>query len=390
MIMKYDCECGTVHSSKINKLIIVESGVVGVSEIIRKIIRAGTVNIIACVIAEDYARGLKLLMEKSGYLSNVYLFEESEDEFAANVEKTIDVASISDLTVYVGDEYISRLVTGGNSVFVLTSIASSTAISSSKSTVIVDKIAIMKCPFNHIASGYGKLITKLLCVLDYRAWTASQKDKKCNDILNQIEGCILRLFDSRYVYYKDGDFVRDLTNCFIQVAVYESMLDSSEMLHNYDIVSSNLQAVVGRKLLLGECEMIVGWYSFNILRAVLTHGGADLFYPADIIADAELISLLTKRKLKNVVGNIEIIKSSEVDRLAYVLEEYRIDIVDYINGIWDSLNLAMKNYRRIYYDAGLELSGSISLEKLSKVVCSSFCEQKYFSIVKLLRTRGEI
>lgn len=390
MIMKYQCECGIEHSSKINNLIMIDNGIEGVISNIKKVIRAGRVSIVASEELSEYACKLKVQLEANRYTYSVALICESTEDFDKNKEKVCEMSQLSELTVYIGGEYVSRLATGDRMLFIVTSLASSAPICEGRSRVLIDTTAIMSASLNHTASGYGRLITKLLCVLDYRSYSTCNKSKECLDIFDKIERCILSFFEKRYVYYRDGDFTRDLIQTVIQVGVYESMLCSPDILHNYDVVSENLRAVVGNKIMLGECDMLVGWYSFNVLKAVLTHGNPDLFYPADIVADAERIATLTNRKLKQVVYNIESIKSEEVRRLIYVLDEYRCDITEYISSIWDCLMLTMKNYRRIYYDAGLEISSSISLEKLSQVVSGSLFEQKRFSIVKLLRINGEI
>ena len=368
----------------------ISNGIKGVISNIKKIVSTGRVSIVASEELSDYASKLKVALEANGYTYRVALICESETDLDKNMEKASEMSQLSELTIYIGGEYVSRLATGERALFIVTSLASSSPISEGRSRVFIDTTAIMSAGLNHTASGYGRLITKLLCVLDYRSYSTCNKSKECLDTFDKIEKCILAFFEKRYVYYRDGDFTRDLIQTVIQVGVYESMLDSPDILHNYDVVSENLRAVIGDKIMLGECDMLVGWYSFNVLKAVLTHGSPDLFYPADIVADAERISTLTNRKLKQVVYNIESIKSDEVRRLIYVIDEYRCDITEYISSIWDCLMLTMKNYRRIYYDAGLEMSSSITLEKLSQVVSGSLFEQRRFSIVKLLRINGEI
>ena len=390
MIMKYECECGNVHRSKIDNLFVIDDGIKGVISNIKRVIKAGTVSIIASEDMSEYASDLKVQLDANGYTYKVAIICESEEGFRENAEKVADISAVSELTIYIGGEYISSLACGGHDMYIITSLAFTSPISDGNSYVLVDVSAISKSPLSHVASGYGKLITKLLCVLDYRAITTCEKSGECLDILSKIESSIISLFESRYVYYRDGDFTRDLISTVLQVAVYESMLKSGDILHNYDVVSNNVRTVIGGKIFVGECDMLVGWYSFNVLKSVLNYGRADLFYPADIVADAERIATLTNRKLKQVVSNISIVKSCEVARLTYVIDEYRDDITSYISSIWDSLIMAMKNYRRIYYDAGLALSRSISLEKLSDVISGSLCEQKHFSIVKLLRINGKI
>ncbi len=50
----------------------------------------------------------------------------------------------------------------------------------------------------------------------------------------------------------------------------------------------------------------------------------------------------------------------------------------------------MKNYRRIYYDAGLEVSASISLDNLSEGVLRSVAFNPKYSYIKTLRVMGAV
>ena len=82
------------------------------------------------------------------------------------------------------------------------------------------------------------------------------------------------------------------------------------------------------------------------------------------------------------------IVSSEYIRLSFISQEYSQEIKKYIDKIYEPCCNAMKNFRRIYYDAGLEIASSITMQELSECVLRSITFNPQYSYLKMLRIVG--
>lgn len=385
MIYNIECSCG-VHKSVNENVFILKNGISDIVNNIKDYIKAGSICVVYA--GEDglYAENLRSALIKERYNASTI------DMNNADIDENFldNLLSNYDFIIGIGGEKNAKILSSNRCLFIVNNLLKTNIFNYSFRVVFVDKKEILSLPLSILAGSYGRLMIKLLSILDYRFYRLTTQAVECNNLLTYIEKNILNLFEKTYTFYKDNNFLEDLVEVVVQNAIYESMLVDKDLLYSYDLVSENLVDCVSKKICVGEADLLVSWYCFNLLN-VLSNGHIDnLFLPQDISEDIESLKCLADSDIYSVLDNIGDIKAKEISTIRYMFDEYKQDIKNYISGIWQTLENAMKNYRRIYYDAGLSIVLSITIEKLSSVVRKSIVEAKYFSLIKMFRIYGDI
>lgn len=380
MTIEYKCACGRTHYAKTKEVQFSDRIVADLTSYVAGLIKGGSIAILYDTESNETADKIRGEFEKSDYQVSMTAFSEDKLEYACED---------SNLVIGIGgDDIADVLADMSRTIFVADRVCSPFAFAREYMTIFVDMTTVKASPLGEIAGGYGRFMTALLCVLDYRFYSVCYKAEECVQVFARIEKEILDLFDRSYIYYKDDKFIIDLVHSMVQVGLYESMLESYSLMSGYDTVSDNLATVMAKSVSRGEADMLVGWYAFNLLKVIFRRGEDNLCYPADLNGDSELLNAFTGRALYDIFANFGELDAEKITRIRYVLSEYRVDILGYIDGIWHTLENAMRNFRRIYYDAGFGLAESVTLDRLSEVVSASFSEINNFSILKCLHLDG--
>ena len=131
----------------------------------------------------------------------------------------------------------------------------------------------------------------------------------------------------------------------------------------------------------------VGYELLNVAKPLAQQKGCPLV--AVVIGkDIEYVAEKSKINKLELLKIADKIKANEYIRLSFISNEYSKEINKYLDKIYPACTNAMKNFRRIYYDAGLILAGSITLHELSQGVLQSVIFNPNYSYLKMFRVLG--
>ncbi len=346
---------------------------------IKKLTKAGVIYIVYAKNKSELAKSLESTVSRAGY--NVQIMPYTEDmlweELECNCEGLVLLGS-APAQYYNGKKCIS--ITDNLDLY--------NVLHKEYYSVIVDINEILNFNCNQIAAGYGGLMNKLAACFDYRIYCISYSNNLDLDIVEEIQVLICDLFNKNYLFNYDSSFVRDLTATIVNVGLLEGMLEDSSILNGYDICSKLVKNVAKSNHSVNEFAMLVGWFAVNTIKSLIKRENKDLFLPCDIMSDIDFVSE------KGNVPRLELLKltdkivANEYIRLSFISQEYAAEIKKYIDSIYLACCNAMKNFRRIYYDAGLEIAASITMKELSECVLKGLAFNPQYSYLKMLRIVG--
>lgn len=348
---------------------------------VKKITKAGIIKLVYMDIFSDKVSDIKADLQKFGYVVDDMVVDEniSGEELLEN----------SECVVLLGSE-LADIVSGNKCIIVVDNLALFEIFHKQYNCVLIVMDMVNLCAFDKLASIYGKLMIKLLGCFDFKLSCICYNKNNDLQVLSEIENIIIELFSRHYIYYRDKDFIRDLTHCVINVGLLESMLADMEILDGYKISCLVVQKMAKSNKLVGEYAMLVGWFAINTIKSLINVKDYDLFLPCDLMSDIDFVSSKIGKNKMDLLNITEKITAKEYTRLSFIGREYSKEIEKYIEKIYPCCQNAMKNYRRIYYDAGLEVSASISLGSLSEGVLRSVAFNPKYSYIKTLRVMGVV
>lgn len=296
----------------------------------------------------------------------------------------------AELIICVGGEKIAEKFCGNKCLLVLCKMDMQKVFCNNYAGIVLLKNNLLLSDFQTLAHCYGSLMIKLVSIFDYKLQGICYKKQKDLFVIEKIEEIITNLFSKYYIYYRDSEFTMDLLEAIVNVGQLESLLQDSKCLQNYDIVCKTVTSVAKSKRMIGEYSMIVGWFALNTICVLNKNNTNDLFLPCNLQDDAEYVSTKIGDEKSDLFKIASVNDANEYQRLKAVEQEYKTEIDEYINKILVVAKNAMKNYRRIYYDAGLEISTSITLNTLSEAIKKSIAFVPNYSYLKNKRILGVI
>ncbi len=348
---------------------------------VKKITKAGIVKLVYMDIFSSQVLDIKTALQKFGYVV--------EDMAMDNDIQGEELLENSECVVLLGSSLV-QIANGNKCIIVAENLDLFEIFHKQFGAVFVVMDMVNLSAFDIIANIYGKLMVKLLGCFDFKLSCICYNKNKDLQVIEEVENTIVELFSRHYIYYRDKDFIRDLTHCVINVGLLESMLTDMEILEGYNIPCLVVQKMAKSKKLVGEYAMLVGWFVVNTIKSLINVKDYDLFLPCDIMSDIDFVANKIGKNKMELLGITEKITAKEYTRLAFICREYSKEIEKYLDKIYPCCQNAMKNYRRIYYDAGLEVSASISLDNLSEGVLRSVAFNPKYSYIKTLRVMGAV
>lgn len=348
---------------------------------VKKLTKAGIIKIVYAQHFSDWADDIKREISKGGYNVDLLPYEEnlSFEEFAENSE------GILLLGVSLADKFC-----GKKCIIVAENIDLLDLLHKDFYSILIDKSQIKFSPFDLMASEYGKLMTRLVACFDFKLAAICYNKSDDLQIVEQIENEIVKLFLKNYIYYRDEKFIFDLLDCILKVGELECKLSDTNLLTGYDITCKMVQKSAKSKKLAGEYAMLVGWFAVNTIKSLHEFNSSDLFAPCDVVEDINFVANkldISKTELLKIADKIT---AKEYTRFNLVIAEYHNEIGGYIDKIYPACANAMKNYRRIYYDVGLEISTSISIESLAECVFRTAIFNPRYGYIKTKRVLGSV
>lgn len=348
---------------------------------VKKLAKAGVIKVVFVEEYSEIAHDIQALLQKQGYNADKIAFSDSVcfEELSENSEGII----------LLGGE-LGKYFDGKKCIIVSELLDMSHLLHKEYHTVLADFSQIRKAEFDYIASCYGVLSTKLLACFDFRVSSFCFCKSPDFAVVEQIERCIKEVFAKSYSYFRDDVFLRDLLTCGLNIGLLESMLDNENLLSGYDLASSVVKKIAKSNKLEGEYAMLVGWFGFCTAQSLVKCRESNLFYPCDIMADLDFVSENSVRSRLQLLQIASTITAKEYTRFGFILNEYSSEINKYLKDIFPTLQNAMKNFRRIYYDVGAEISSSISLLDLSQSILKSVIFNPNYSYLKTMRVLGAV
>lgn len=353
----------------------------GILQFVKKLTKAGVIKIIYTEDFDSIKDDILDSLLKNDYNADSMLFEGSvyPDEIYENCEGIILLGST-----------LSSIFSGDKCIIVVDNLDMFEVLHKEYFAVLVADYAVKLSAFNLIANCYGKLMIKLVSCFDFKMYCICYDKNNDYNIIESIENQIVELFSKNYIYYRDEKFINDLLECIINVGLLESMLADMNVLDGYEITCRVVQSISKSKKMSGEYAMLVGWYILNTLVVQEKMKSNELFIPCDIMSDLDYVSNRLNESKTRLLKIADKITAKEYSRLSFIGKEYTAEIDKYLNKIYPCSQNAMKNYRRIYYDAGLELSASVTLNGLSESVLKSVAFNPNYSYLKVQHIMGVV
>lgn len=348
---------------------------------LKKLTKAGIIKIIYLEKFLQIAQDINSTLQKAGYDSETLL---DNDEICAE-----EVYENSEGIILLGSSLGNKFA-GKKCLIVADSLDLFDILHQEYHLVLVYDKYMAQSGCNEIAGVYGSLMTKLIACFDLKLSCLWGNHRENLHIAEEIEDIIAGLFLKNYPYYHDEIFIRDLALAVINIGVLESMLTDSEMLDGYKICSLVVQNMAREKNNSGEFSMLVGWFIINVIKSQIKNKNKDLFLPCDIMADIDFVAEKTNISKINLLKIVSDIVAKEYTRMNFISREYIGEIEKYLNKIYPAGQNAMKNFRRIYFDAGLQVSSSITLNGLAKGVFRSVPFNPRYSYIKMFRVLGAV
>ncbi len=346
---------------------------------IKKLTKAGVIKIVYSNNKNDIATQLESKLVKAGYSVQTISF--ADNIFWEELQDS------SEGIVLLGS-YLANYYNGSRCIILADDLNLFDILHKEYYAVLVDEGDIKQTDLNTIAGSYGKLMSKLIGCFDYKLSCISYSNNNQLNIAQEIEGVITDLFLKNYLFNYENDFIRDLTATIINVGLLESMLTDVTLFDGYNICNQVVKDIAKSNNSINEFAMLVGWYIVNTIKSLTNKKTKDLFLPCDIMKDIEYVAEKSKINKLELLKIADKIKANEYIRLSFISNEYSKEINKYLDKIYPACINAMKNFRRIYYDAGLILAGSITLHELSQGVLQSVIFNPNYSYLKMFRVLG--
>lgn len=348
---------------------------------IKKLTKAGVIKVVYVDCFEDIAQQVKSALRTAGYNAEVTLFDGQIcfEELSENSEGIVLLGSI-----------LSEHFWGKRCFIVSENLDMFDILHKEYHTILASFEHIKQSNFDLIANCYGKLMTRYLACFDFKLSTFCYCKSENLQVVAEIENSIKELFSQSYVYHHDQQFVRDLLVCVLNVGLLESMLDDQYLLCGYDTTCKVVQAMAKSKKLIGEYAMLVGWFGFCTAISLVSSQDSDLFLPCDIVEDVNYVASKTSCKMAQLLQTASAITAKDFTRFGFILKEYTGEIKKYLNSIFPVIQNGMKNFRRIYFDVGAEISTSITMSDLSVGVQKSVIFNPNYSYLKTMRVLGAV
>lgn len=348
---------------------------------VKNLTKAGNIKIVYLEVFKREVADIERTLQKAGYIVQSIMYD--ENIFVEELEEN------SEGIILLG-ESLAQTFSGKKYIIVAENLNLFDMLHKTYHSIIIYEEKVKLIAFDLIASVYGTLMTKLIACFDFKLACICYNKTDDLQIVEEIESIIIELFSQSYIYYRDEQFFRDLLNAVINVGLLEGMLTNTAVLDGYKMSCKVVQSMAKSKKLLGEYAMLVGWFVVNTIKSLVNIVDCDLFIPNDIMADIDFVAQKINISKADLFKITDKITATEYLRLSFVSSEYSKEIEKYLDKIYPCCVNAMKNYRRIYYDAGLEVASSISLNNLSSGVLRSVTFNPQYSYLKTLRVLGAV
>lgn len=391
MITEIKCRCGRNHTAKISKLILEKNAFLKLFDEITDYVSGGKICIITNEDYSFYAKTLEEKLIKSDYRVKTLVFARNTDN---NIEATDEIVKQDEdtrLFIAVGNEQICRLVanTVSNNMLCVLSPMSTRIVELETRVLAIDLDIISKGNSDYLAHSYGDIFIKYLGVFDWKNNSYLSKKFNCFSVVDAINFSLDNFFHYEFDNMTNYEKTETIINSVIQIGIYISMLEEKDVFYNYDVIVDNLFNIVTDGE-YGEVEMMVGYYVLLTLSEQLEKGQCNILYPTDKISDANILAKLNGGDVTQVLSLNKLVGSGNIMRFQYVLDEYKEDILNVLVAKKCNIANAIKQFRRLYTDAGKKFSDIITINMLAKITNVSAIMMKNYCLFRHYKEIGNI
>lgn len=406
----FPCACGKTHKRTTERIIIENGAIRFFPELVKEIMPYGEVGLVFFQDVKKYADIIKSDLEGAGYKIATFQFAkntQSSIDSVAEIENASDeirvfigvgTGSVSDIikagTVDKEIEYL-HFLTAPSTESIFYNIAEVSDEDDYKliatkvpKFVVADLMVLKECPKNLVAAGYGVLYSAYLSLFDNTYSKRIGQFEYCDEIALNIKKTLDNFFTQNNSPL-GKDFVGLLTNTLFKVGLLIQASGNPNVLlgTNYNFAYL-LRSENCHELLVGENLFISSFITSTYYYLLLTSTSLDLLLPPDKITT---IRHLANCAGLNVAGSIEKLDSEctvNYEKVSHIATEYKEDMLNELNDLLAVSRTAVKNFRRIYDDAGYFLKDYCTFEELMRTMSMSALFYKKYSYLNYAKDSG--
>lgn len=400
------CKCGKTHSTYTKGIFYCENAIEKIAEACKSVISFGRIGLVFDENLASYGNQCESELKKEGYCVSVFTFPQGYESTLASCDDLITSREDIRLWIALGTGTIANTVRysafqrGNEWICFLTAPTTDSVMYASSEffengvksvfvckppvCVVIDQNIISNAPKECIAAGYGTLFSKLLTAFDI-VFDETTSCRRCRYIAEEFKENLLDFFQTQSCEQIEQRICRSLVR--IGLVTQLSGDDDYSVGVEYDCALA-LGEYASDKRLVGENLMLATLTSYCVYSAYLSLLPDDLYIPCDITeqlrwldknCNLDMINLLSERQT-----------DCEDAAKLYVLKEYGEDLNSALNSLFSGIKGKIKQFKRLYKDAGFWLCRYVSKEDLFKVVTTACVLSKKPNLLRSIKLGGAL
>ena len=390
------CKCTKVHSSITKRVLIGEDAVMQLASECKNLLSDGWVAVCCMQNCMQYADKVVTMLTNGGYMVHRVCFADDTVDCEENASDLLQMQEMVRLIVSVGGGSVARLVRYASTVrqnpcvHVMTCTTTADILATTcfgdrivnpPSIVIFDpKFASQ--PSALLAAGYGEICSWLLRSIDIEWSVKVGENNSCRYLLQQI-GEIVREYIEEFKYSESKDALTAKT--LLVIGLLQQMIEGeitpcdrcAQLLERVDDIDPTPWGI---KTMISTV-MMLNWY-----KSALKSPAKSMVFGLD--RNAVTVEACHDFGLDGIKLMAETGKLKYKRQWNWMLKEYKDDLADQALLAHTSLMRCIRQFRRIFDDAGYFLAEYIDSTRLLKIANTSLIVSPRYSIPTLLADEG--
>ena len=390
------CKCGKVHGSITKRVLVGDDAVMQLVDECKKLLYDGWVAVCYAQDCMQYADKVSTLLTDGGYVVHKVCFPSDTVACLEGATDLIEMQEMVRLIVAVGGGSIARLARYASTirhnpcVHVMTCTTTADILSATcfgdksvnpPSCVIFDP-RFAKQTSRLLASGYGEICSTVLKNVDVRWAVRVGENGSCPYLLQQVEE-VVREYIDECKYCENKDMLTAKTLLIIGLLnqmIEQEITPCDRCVQLLEGVADVEPAPWGINAMIFASTML-GWYK-AALKSPSNYMRVGLDRMSTTIGTCQSLGL------DGVRVTIAQGKLKYKRQWAWMMREYKEDLADEALLAHTSLMRCMRQFRRIFDDAGYFLADYIDSDRVLKIAEASLVVSPRYTIPVLLAEDG--
>ncbi|MGN0771568.1 MAG: iron-containing alcohol dehydrogenase [Christensenellales bacterium] len=394
--LEFKCKCGELHSSFTRRVVVGEDKIMSIAQVCREFLSDGFVAVCCMQNCLDYAEKVENLLKNGGYIVKLVCFADDTLACKESAQDLIDLKENVRLIVSIGGGSIAQLAKyaakerNNQHVHVMTCTTTADILSgrcffdqrvNPPSAVIYDP-KFCKQSDVMIGAGYGEICSYLLRDIDVRWACRLGVNNSCGYVLDMIYSTVQEYIDEfKYSDSKDLLTAKTLLNIgLLSQLLQEETTLCDRCVHLLEGMTELDPMPWGIKAMIVSAALI-SWYKscFKAPESNLMIGFDRNEAALELCRSMgfDSVSVLT------AVGSLEYKK-----QWSWVLKEYRAEVADDAMLAYTVMMRCVRQFRRIFGDAGYFLSEYLDSDVLLDVIKRGIVVAPRYSIAVIMAESG--